>query len=221
MIEHEFGGVKFYFEETFMAKDLITEIFSDNYKVLQSKLVFGKGDTILDVGACEGMFSILMAKCFPEARIISLEPVPRTYATLLRNIELNGVNIEPHNIGLGKINGKVQIFFGKKGDSGGSSSFMTFNPKWHEKAECDIITLDEAFQRFNIDKVKLMKCDTEGAEYDILYNGEESLKKVEYYVGEQHINARLDYDGRRIDGLANWLSNRVKILCIESCRMAD
>jgi hypothetical protein len=57
-------------------------------------------------------------------------------------------------------------------------------------------------------------------EYDILYNAS-VLGKVDYFTGEVHINARLDYDSRRIDGLVNWISNRTKIVHIEPCRMAE
>jgi FkbM family methyltransferase len=221
LLEHEFQGHTFYFNDTFMAKDLIKEIFSDNYKVLEGKVEFSPGDVILDVGACEGMFSIMMAKLFPHARIIAIEPVPRTYYHMVRNIGLNGcTNIEPLNVGLGKEIGTKTMFVGLKGDSGGSSSEMTFNPEWHEKVEVEIIGMDDLFESQNIDRVRLLKMDVEGMEYDILYNTS-MLERVDYFTEELHINARLDYDSRRIDGLANWIANRTKIIHIEPCRMSE
>lgn len=221
IIKHKYGGHDFYFTPTYMAKDLIAEVFSDNYKVLENKLEFRPGDVILDIGACEGMFSIMLSKLFPSTRIISFEPVPRTYFTMVRNIGLNGcTNIEAHNIGLGKEAGTVTMFVGKKGDSGGSSSVMTFNPEWHEKVECEVIGLDELWEREKLDRVRLLKIDVEGAEYNILYNSTK-LNNVDFYVAEHHINAMLDYDGRRIDGLANWIANRTKIVHIQPCRMAE
>jgi FkbM family methyltransferase len=221
LLEHEFQGQVFYFNDTYMARDLVAEIFSDNYKVLESKLEFLPGDVILDVGACEGMFSIMLAKLFPQTRIIALEPVPRTFYHMLRNIGLNGCsNIEAYNVGLGAEIGKTTMFVGLKGDSGGSSAVMTFNPEWHEKVDVEIIGMDDAFELYGIDRVKLLKMDVEGMEYDILYNAS-VLGKVDYFTGEVHINARLDYDSRRIDGLVNWISNRTKIVHIEPCRMAE
>jgi hypothetical protein len=47
------------------------------------------------------------------------------------------------------------------------------------------------------------------------------LPLVDYYVGENHINAALDYDGYRMDGLANWIANRTNIIHIEFCKMAE
>jgi FkbM family methyltransferase len=221
MIEHKFRDQTFYFTPTFLANELISEVFSDNYKILEKGVEFKDGDVILDIGACEGMFSIMMSKLFPQTRIIAVEPVPRTYFSMLRNIGLNGcTNIEPHNIGLGKEKGKKTMFVGLKGDSGGSSSMMTFNPEWHEKVEVDIIGLDELWELKKLEKARLLKIDVEGMEYDILYNSS-VLSKVDYLVGEFHINARLDYDGRRLDGLTNWMSNRTKLLHVEYCRMAE
>ena len=221
ILEHKFRDQTFYFNDSYMAKDLVNEVFSDNYKALSSGIEFTPGDVILDVGACEGMFSIMLAKLFPQTRVIAVEPVPRTYYTLLRNIGLNGcTNIEHFNVGLGKENGKVTMFVGKKGDSGGSSSVMTFNPEWHEKVETTVLGLDDLWEKCGLDRVKLFKIDVEGAEYDILYNST-VLNKVDFFTGEFHINARLDYDSRRIDGLANWVANRTKIIHIEPCRMAE
>ena len=76
MIEHDFRGHKFYFKETKDAPLLIQEIFADNYGVLAKGIEFRQGDVILDVGANEGLFSILMSKLYPQTRIIALEPVP-------------------------------------------------------------------------------------------------------------------------------------------------
>jgi FkbM family methyltransferase len=222
IIKTEFLGKEFFFTPTFQANDLIGEVFADNYGVFSNKVEFAEGDIVLDVGSCEGMFSILMAKMFPMVRVISFEPIPRTYYTMVRNIGLNGcMNIEHHNVGLWKESGKLPMLYGIKGDAGGSSAVMTYNPEWHLKVNADVITLDEAFDRYHIPRVRLLKIDTEGAEYDILYNGDTSLSKVDYIVGEFHINSRLDFDGRRIDGLINWLNNRTKVLHATPCRMAE
>ena len=49
-------------------------------------LVFRRGATILDAGANIGMFSLYAAKmCGGDARIISFEPIPQTFAVLEEN----------------------------------------------------------------------------------------------------------------------------------------
>lgn len=221
IIKHNFLNQDFYFNPTPQAQDLINEIFGDNYKVLESGLTFNPGDVILDIGACEGMFSILMSKLFPQTRIIALEPIPRTYHIMMRNIGLNAcTNITALNLGAGKTTGKHPMFMCKDDYSGGGSAIMTFNPDQHEKIEVDVISLNDLWDREKLNRVRLLKIDTEGAEYEILYYSN-VLPMVDYYVGENHMNARLDYEGYRMDGLANWIANRTKVICIEFCKMAE
>lgn len=221
IIKVNFRGIDFYFNPTPQAQALVDEIFGDNYKVLESGLPFSPGDVILDIGACEGMFSIMMSKLFPLTSIIALEPIPRTYHMMLRNIGLNGcTNIQALNIGAGKLTGKHPMLMCLNDVSGGGSAVMTFKADEHEKIEVDVINLDDLWVREKLDRVKLLKIDVEGMEYAILYNTTK-LPQVDYLVGEFHMNARLDYDGYRMDGLANWVNNRTKIIAVESCRMAE
>ena len=56
-----------------------------------------KGDTVIDVGANIGCFSILASRLVgPTGRVIAIEPEPSTHERLLKNIELNqATNIKP------------------------------------------------------------------------------------------------------------------------------
>ena len=219
MIEHTYQGFKFYFNETPTAPALIKEIFSDNYKILEKGLTFRDGDVILDIGANEGMFSIMMAKLFPHTRIVALEPVPRTFYQMIRNIGLNGMNITALNIGVGAERG-IQNLVVSKEFSGGSTGFCTFDPETHIKAEVDIYTLDDIFSVAGIERVRILKIDCEGGEYETIYNST-ALGKVDAMVGEFHINKMLASKGYSIDGLAKWVSERTELVHYESCYMAE
>jgi FkbM family methyltransferase len=223
IIKHTFNNIDFYFNTTPQAEALIGEIFGDNYKVFASGIdkEFQPGDVVLDLGACEGMFSIMLAKLFPFLKVIALEPVPRTFYQMLRNIGLNGVmNIEPLNIGAAKETGKVVFSVGKNNYSGGSTSMMTFNPETCDQVEVTLFSLDEIFRMFKIDKLKLLKIDIEGMEYDVLYNTTR-LKDAQYLVGEFHTNLKLDARGFRIDGLMNYVERYTQPICLEACKMAE
>ena len=82
IIKKEFHGKTFYFFNTPTISALINEIFADNYHIVRSGINIDPGDVILDLGANEGVFSIMMAGLFPRARIIAMEPVGRTYKHL-------------------------------------------------------------------------------------------------------------------------------------------
>jgi len=220
VIEKEFMGEKFFFNKTNTAQQLVDEIFSDCYRVFQSLIQFEPGDVVIDLGACEGMFSIMIAKIFPFVKVYSYEPVTRTYHQLLRNIGLNGTtNIMPRQLAVGKIAGKMTMYISKD-FSGGSSSLITFNPEHHITEEVAVVTLEDIFNNEDIEKAKLLKIDIEGMEYEVLQYTE-LLDRVEYVTGEFHINRNLEYVGRRMDGLANYLSTKTKLIGVEACRMAE
>ena len=115
---------------------------------------------------------------------------------------------------------KITISIGRNDYSGGSSSIMTFDDRYHIRVECDVMGLDEMWGEFGLDRVRLIKIDCEGAEYDILYNTHH-LTNVDYLTGEFHMNEKLSYRGFRMDGLANWVGNRTQVICIEACKMSE
>jgi FkbM family methyltransferase len=223
IIEHEFRGVKFLFAATPTAPALINEIFSDNYEVLSKKIEFGAGDIVLDLGANEGIFSIFIAKLFPQVRVVALEPVPRTFFNMIRNISLNGCqNIQAYNVGVGKPGlSKIQMFASQDGtNSGGSSAMFTFRDDWHIKQDVNLISLDDAFELYKIDRCRLLKIDIEGMEYDVLY-GSTKLPLVDYMTAEFHMNRRLEFQSRRLDALAIWCHNQTNLIHVDACRMAE
>jgi len=212
---------KIYFNKTPMGEAMVREVFSDNYKILSKGLTFEPGDVILDIGACEGMFSIMMAKLYPFSRVVSLEPVPQTFYSLIRNIGLNGAtNIEPYNVGVGKETGSIPMFACKENMAGGSSAVMTFNPEQHTQINVDVLSLDDVFEKYHLSKVKLLKMDIEGLEYDVIY-ASKLLHRVENFVGEFHINKKLKDKGRDITELATWVGSKTNLMYYEPCYMAE
>jgi len=217
----EFRGHTFNFYNTIDIDALTNSIFGDEYEIFKSDIKFNSGDVILDAGANEGVFSIMMAKCFPEVRVIAMEPVPRTFSQLMRNVGLNGFmpNLQYVNVGLGREPGNITLTMSKD-HSGGSSLYCTYIPSDHEQIPITVIPLDQAFADYKIDRIRLLKMDIEGMEYDVLY-GSKRLKDIDYFTGEFHINQQLMYRGRRLDGLANWLGRQTKIIHITTVNMAE
>ena len=217
----EFRGQKFEFMDTKSAPQLVEEIFSDNYKVFEKGIEFRDGDVIVDVGANEGFFSIMIAKLFPKTRVIAIEPIPKTVATLSKNIVLNStLNVEVFPYCVSAPGQKAVKFIVSKDFSGGSTSKCTFNPEHHYEVEVPAFPLDQVFDILRIDRCRLMKMDIEGAEYEVLYPSS-VLEKTDYFTGEIHTNLRLECEGRRMVGLASWISNRTQCIHLEPCNMAE
>lgn len=213
------NGVTLYFNQTPTAEMLIKEIFSDNYKIFERNVFFKEGDVVLDVGANEGVFSIMIAKLFPKVRVISLEPVPRTFYQMIRNIGLNGVtNIDPLNVGIGV--GTEGVMNVHKVLSGGSSLVDTYDPAQHDQVPVALMSLDDVVIKFGLKRIKLLKIDIEGGEYDAIYNSS-ILSITDNLVGEFHINERLTNRGFDINQLATYVGSKTNLVYFEKCKMAE
>ena len=216
----EYRGKEFMFYDTPTAKILIQEIFSDCYKVLEREITFSPGDVVLDIGACEGMFSIWLAKLFPEIKIIAVEPVPRTFYQMLRNIGINGVtNIETVQAAVGPTMGRITMNVSKD-FSGGSSSIIKFVESDMVQVESDMITLEFLFERFRIERARLMKIDIEGAEYEVLTNTS-ILKNIDYVVAEFHANQGLINSMKDMRELACLVGSQTKLTFFQPCVMCE
>lgn len=220
----EYRGNKYFFHETPTLNDLIREVFNDNYRVLERGVNFSPGDVVVDIGANEGLFSIMMAKMFPYIKVVGCEPVPRTFFQALRNIGLNGLsNVEIFNVGVGAKDDRIKMVVANEFSGGSSGVQQKFDPTKNKEVEVSILSLDNFLRmaRGADGRIHLMKMDIEGMEYDALY-GSSALTDVDYFVGEFHINTFLkEVKGRDMKELATYVGSKTNLIYYESCRMAD
>ncbi len=79
---------------------LYKEIFEDGTYTPPGGFRFPERPVVFDVGANIGMFALFMATNFPDARVFSFEPVPRTFEALAKNVgRLENVSV--FNMALG------------------------------------------------------------------------------------------------------------------------
>ena len=178
---------------------------------------FKEGDCVIDIGGNIGMISIYLAKKFPFLKIYAFEPVRENYENFLKNIKLN--NIPDGTI---IVENKAVTKDGRMINMRGGSSISDVIPvgaaTQEENCNIESITLEEIFKKHNIGKLKLLKIDCEGSEYEILYNTKpEILKSIEYVRGEFHENKELtdEYD---VDKLLSFLEQYVKNIDIVKAR---
>lgn len=162
----------------------------DEYKLADS-INFKKNDVILDIGANVGTTSIYLAKKFPMTKIYSFEPVFYTWKNLKRNLHINSVEniVKCRNLAVSGQNNSFLTLRIDPYNSGASSSInqLNQNKTTIKKFNVKTISLDNIFEKFGIQKVKLLKIDCEGAEFDILYNSKQlQAGNIEYIVGETH-----------------------------------
>lgn len=148
----------------------------DEYGI--ADLQFTPGSVIVDIGANVGAFSILIARRFPEARVIAYEPNPDNFKLLERNIARNGVGVEAHH---------AAVWYHHRGVSlvGQGSGTGTLDQHPTGRDLVPSVTLDDILAPF--DEVAFLKMDCEGAEVFILNAAHrETLEKVQQIVGEYH-----------------------------------
>ena len=83
-----------------------------------------KGDTVIDIGAGIGEFSVLASKLVGErGKVISIEPSPEDFDTLMVNLKTNKChNVTPLNLAISDLPEKLKLEFkGKTFESNANS----------------------------------------------------------------------------------------------------
>ena len=128
-----------------------------------------EGDTFVDIGANIGHLTLIGAKKVGSGRVVSVEPHPRTFKFLNKNIKLNKLkNIKTYNFAIGDENNE-SLFSDIRSDD---QNFV---------GEGGSVTIDiKRLDNLNIDGiVNLLKIDVEGYELFVLKGALETLSRTE------------------------------------------
>lgn len=126
---------------------------------------------IIDVGANQGAYSLMCFKAFPGAKVYSFEPHPKTYLSLEKN--LSGKNSLCINKAIGAHCGVLYLFdYANMDGSSHASLYSDVIEKIHHENvvshQVEITTIDDFLKENEIQKVSLLKIDTEGHELEVL-----------------------------------------------------
>lgn len=206
----------FHFQDSILSDSvnmIASELNNNEYDF--KNINFKEGDIVIDIGANVGMVSILLAKKFPFLKIYSFEPLKENYDNFIKNIELNNIPkgvISAENKAVTKDGRLVNMSINIQNKGGSSTADIISVNSVMTKENCQVesITLEEIFKKHNVNKLKLLKIDCEGSEYEILYNTNENiLNSIENLIGEFHENKDLtdEYD---IDKLCDYVGKYIK-----------
>jgi FkbM family methyltransferase len=173
------GGCKFFVDVLDKRITPVDTFNFDMYEKDDSEMLFKlvkDGDTIFDIGANIGWYSNHLAKKFPNSTIYSFEPIPETFNQIKANTELNGAtNILLNNIALSSNKEKLIFYYSPTVTGASSSQNITENQNM-TKLELEAETIDNFMAKNSIDKLDIVKCDVEGAEYFVYQGGLETFK---------------------------------------------
>ena len=130
-----------------------------------------KGDTVVDIGANIGLFTLFFSKLVgTTGRVIAFEPDPENFDVLKKNIELNEItNVTLVQKGVSNKNESVKLY--KSNVSGGHS--LIKNEWAKEYTNIQTVTLDDYFRGEEIDMIKI---DAEGFELEVIEGGKKLLE---------------------------------------------
>jgi len=131
--------------------------------------VVSDGDTVVDVGANWGYFTLLAAaQCGERGRVFAFEPHPRNYDLLTKNISANRLtNVVAVQKAVSDHTGAAKLLLAR---SSANHSLCTLPPEWRLAGDSakgamavDAVALDDFFARSSVEP-RLIKIDIEGAE---------------------------------------------------------
>ena len=155
-------------------------VVSDEHRIENIKLE--KNAVIVDIGAQTGIFSIYVSN--KAEKIYAYEPEPTNYEYLINNIKINKLKnkIIPFNLAVSNKKEKLKIYYSKE-NTGGHSSYLKTRKFFTTKTT----TLKEIIELNKLKKIDLLKIDTEGAEYKILFGlPQHYFKNIKRIIVEIH-----------------------------------
>jgi len=174
-------GVKLFFFPSALSATLwvYPDDRNEDLNVLDS--ILKPGNTVVDIGANIGLISLYAAKLVGSSgKVYSIEPHPKIFSYLEKNIQLNNSTIiKLNNVCLGETNGMVSFSDGKSDDQ--NQVQLDSNG-----LQVPMIRLDE----FDISetRINLLKIDVEGYELNVFKGAIETLKKVQAIYLEVNVN---------------------------------
>lgn len=154
--------------------------FENNERRAFQRLVqSGRIHTFIDVGANQGLYSLIAARWLPAGRVIAFEPVEGEASKLTRNISLNRYsNITVEHLAVGARVEEASIFIALSG----MAAYSSLRPPADDvtaqtvTARVPVTTLDAYVAEKRLPSVDLIKVDVEGGERDVLKGSEEVIE---------------------------------------------
>lgn len=188
------------------------EIFSQHHYYLELEK---PNPVIIDAGAHIGLSTFYFKRLFPDSLIIALEPNPKSYALLKKNLEANQIHrVLPLNLALWPLNQIITFYSDPSADSWWSNTrtqLTSATSATHTQTfSAQTTTLKELTQGIG-EKIDLLKLDVEGAEWDILFTSLDHFTHIDHYVIEYH-----PFPSRNLNDFCTSFPNSHRVSCFKN-----
>ena len=133
---------------------------------------------VVDAGANLGVYTFLAARAVGDAgRVVAIEPNPSMFGLLSRNVLENGMrNVDLVCKAVGSGAGEMPLY--RVPGHPALASLSSANARAStDRIVVEVATLDSLLAGLEIDRVDLMKIDTQGAELEVLEGGCEMIER--------------------------------------------
>jgi FkbM family methyltransferase len=157
------------------------EVFEHNYYRFE---VPNAPSTILDLGANIGMTAIYFHRCFPNAELVCVEPIPKNLDVLRENLRLNAVNATIISDAINPTDGVVQMEIAEKDYGHRVAKVDKISSR--KCIEVPAVSIHTLLRRLKWDRISLLKIDIEGHEKLLLSENASWLEMVDVMCIECH-----------------------------------
>lgn len=162
-----------------MTSGTFTYVLWDEGMLSHYRSIDFRGKTVLDVGGYIGDTAVLFHHLGAK-RFVIYEPVEEHIPLIKKNIELNHIDAEVKNLGVGRSRGSEDVPFSRLNLSFGLDK--TKDPARETKT----ILLEDVKAVIDGSHADIAKFNCEGCEEALLYLDPESVRKIPVYVMEMH-----------------------------------
>lgn len=187
----EYEGGQIYVDE--MWSPLIMKGVSnfEQEKVRFIKEHIRPGHTFIDVGACEGFFSLLAARFVGYGgRVIAIEPEQENYKRLHTSIRANGyhnIQTAPYAISSYDEHSTKKLWLAQQVGRHTLRESGPTDVDTHTSQDVAVMSLDATIKEMGIDEFDGgMKIDVEGEELRVLNGGRDTLRQCSYVAIDIH-----------------------------------
>jgi FkbM family methyltransferase len=130
----------------------------------------GPGDTVIDIGANVGCFTLLAAaRVGASGRVIAIEPEPETYGQLVRNVTRSGYrNIVTRRHAVGARAGTAQLHVAGIALYSSLCDSVDGRKAAGAGEPVSVVTLGQVMVEASVERCHYLKMDCEGSEHEIL-----------------------------------------------------
>lgn len=158
------------------------------YEDIYSHCYLTNLETVIDIGANVGLFSLYMLKKHNCKRIYAIEPTKKAFSQLSDSLR-DETNASVHKLAIHNFDGKSKIKSVEDNStiSGFIDDVHPYTNHNMKEEEVDVVTLNRFMNDHNLDHVDLIKIDIEGSEYDVIDSlSDVDILKSDRYLIEYH-----------------------------------